>query len=64
MRNGDYYLVSRRGVGSWGDSNYVGLLRRVIITLEEVVDVSGVGITVVMGIIGGGRKEYWNGSGR
>ena len=55
MRNGNIILVPRRGGKVLGGSNYAGLLFWAVITLEEVVTVSGMGAGVVRGFLGRGE---------
>ena len=61
MGGEDYVLFSIRVGIVLEESNYVRILLRGVITLEEVVTVSGVWLNMVRGLLG---KDGWNGGGR
>ena len=52
------FFYRRGGRVLGGESNYIGILLWDAITLTEVAAVSGLGINVVKGVIGGGALEW------
>ena len=46
-----FFLYKEEEVEFWGMSNYVGLLLRAVITLEEMVVINGVEVKVI--------RDFW-----